>query len=43
MLIVLILFRLGIVFSKDKIKRPFGVFLLFIYILATAAGFVFKG
>ncbi|MGE8721543.1 calcium/sodium antiporter [Leptospira terpstrae] len=43
MLIVLVLFRLGIVLSKDKIKRPFGVFLLFIYILATAAGFVFKG
>lgn len=43
MLIVLVLFRLGIVFSKDKIKRPFGVFLLFIYVLATVAGFVFKG
>ncbi|MDF3820027.1 calcium/sodium antiporter [Leptospira sp. 96542] len=43
MLIVLILFRLGIHFSKDKIRRPFGVFLLFIYVVATVAGYFFKG
>ncbi|TGN19007.1 sodium:calcium antiporter [Leptospira idonii] len=43
MLIVLVLFRLGIFFSKDKIKRPFGVFLLIIYVIATVAGYFFKG
>lgn len=42
MLIVLILFRLGIAFSKDKIRRPFGVFLILIYVLATVAGYFFK-
>ncbi|MCZ8343628.1 MAG: calcium/sodium antiporter [Leptospira sp.] len=43
MLLVLLFFRLGIFLSKDKIKRPFGVFLLVIYAIATVAGYLFKG
>lgn len=43
MLLVLIVFRAGIFFSKDKMKRPFGVVLLLIYTIATVAGYFFKG
>lgn len=42
MLLVLIVFRVGIHFSKDTIKRPIGVILLIIYVFATIAGYFFK-
>ncbi|GBF50020.1 Ca2+/Na+ antiporter [Leptospira ryugenii] len=42
MLLVLIIFRVGIFASKDTIKRPIGVILLVIYVLATVAGYFFK-
>ncbi|TGN14132.1 sodium:calcium antiporter [Leptospira ilyithenensis] len=42
MLIVLVIFRVGIAFSKDTIKRPFGVFLVLIYVAVTIAGYYFK-
>ena len=35
MLGVLIVFRIGVVFSKDKLKRPFGLILLAVYVVAT--------
>ncbi len=42
MIIVLILFRIGIMFSKKQIGRPIGVMLLVVYLLATVAGYLFK-
>ncbi len=42
MLLVLLVFRAGIAISKDTIKRPIGVILLFIYVIATAAGYFLK-
>ncbi|MDZ4725511.1 MAG: sodium:calcium antiporter [Leptospira sp.] len=42
MILVLLVFRAGIFFSKDTIKRPIGILLLVIYVIATAAGYFFK-
>lgn len=39
MLFVLIVFRLGILFSKDELKRPFGFILLGIYALTTLVSY----
>lgn len=36
MLIVLIVFRIGVTFSKERLQRPFGAVLLFVYIAAIA-------
>ncbi len=35
MLAILIIFRLGIHFSKDTMKRPFGILLLLVYVVIT--------
>lgn len=40
MLFVLIVFRVGIFFSGDRLKRPFGIVLLVAYVVVTAASFV---
>jgi cation:H+ antiporter len=40
MLGVLIVFRLGIYLSKDKLQRPFGAVLLAIYVFAMAASYI---
>lgn len=42
MLLVLIIFRVGIYFSKKQINRPFGFVLLIVYAIATVAGYFFK-
>jgi len=42
MLGVLIVFRIGVVFSKDKLKRPFGVVLLVVYVVATLLSYAHR-
>jgi cation:H+ antiporter len=42
MLIVLVIFRIGIFLSGGMIRRPFGVLLVGVYVLATIAGYVFR-
>jgi len=40
MLVILIVFRLGITFSKDKLSRPFGFILLGIYATVTIMSYI---
>jgi cation:H+ antiporter len=40
MMFVLIVFRVGVMTSKDTLKRPFGVVLLLAYLIATVASYV---
>ncbi len=40
MLLILFVFRIGVFFSKDHLKRPFGFVLLSIYILVTIIGYL---
>ena len=42
MLMVLVIFRIGIFLSGGVIRRPFGVLLLGVYLLATIAAYVFR-
>ena len=42
MLAVLIIFRVGILVSKDTIKRPFGVLLLGTYLVVTAMSYLLQ-
>ena len=42
MMAVLIIFRVGILASKDTIKRPFGVLLLGTYLVVTAMSYLFR-
>ena len=42
MLGVLIVFRIGVVLSKDKLKRPFGVILLAVYVAATLLSYAHR-
>ncbi len=39
MLFVLVIFRVGVIVSKDRLGRPFGFILLGAYVLATYAGY----
>ena len=43
MLFDLIVFRLGIVFSGDRLKRPFGVVLLIAYLAITIISYIYHG
>lgn len=40
---VLVIFRVGVAFSGDSLKRPFGVVLLAVYVAVTAASYFFQG
>ena len=42
MLLILTVFRIGIRFSKDHLRRPFGFVLLASYLAVTAAGYLFR-
>ena len=42
MLLILVVFRIGIRFSRDSLKRPFGVVLLGIYCAVTLLGYLLK-
>ena len=41
MILVLVVFRLGISLSKDKLKRPFGLVLLATYLVVTILSYIF--
>jgi len=43
MIIVLIVFRVGVTLSKERMQRPFGAILLFVYIAAMALSFAVLG
>ncbi len=43
MLLVLIIFRLGVTFSKERMQRPFGALLLIVYIAATILSLALLG
>ena len=43
MLFILIVFRVGVFISGDKLKRPFGVILIGAYILVTILSYKVKG
>lgn len=42
MLLILIVFRVGIMYSRDSLKRPFGIILLAMYAAVTLLGYLFK-
>ena len=42
MLLILLVFRIGIIFSKEHLRRPFGVILLLTYIAVTIASYLFE-
>lgn len=41
MLLVLIVFRIGVSFSGDRLKRPFGAILLLVYVVVMIASFTY--
>jgi len=43
MLLVLVVFRVGIFLSGDRLKRPFGVVLLGTYVVVSVLSYVGRG